>query len=180
MRARLERLALRGVARLTPTASCPRASPISATREKGAEEIRRNAKRGFTARDPARAAPRARLPWSSTTGGSRIIRACAETETVLNLHVGSAGFAKMPPGALMLELGATMFQAMAFQSCAEWRSGWPARYPELKIAMSEGGIAWVGGLIDRLDNIMGRSGYGRAGRQSISPSDCLDATSGSA
>ena len=75
----------------------------------------------------------------------------------------------------MLELGATMFQAMAFQSCAEWLwSGWPARYPELKIAMSEGGIAWVGGLIDRLDNIMGRSGYGSGWPdKSISPSDCL-------
>ena len=26
--------------------------------------------------------------------------------------------------------------------------------------MSEGGIAWVGGLIDRVDNLMARSGYG--------------------
>jgi predicted TIM-barrel fold metal-dependent hydrolase len=80
---------------------------------------------------------------------------------VLSLHVGSAGFVPMPKGAPMLELGATMFQADAFTSCAQWLwSGWPARYPELKITMSEGGIAWVAGLIDRLDNIMARSGYG--------------------
>ena len=64
---------------------------------------------------------------------------------------------------------------MAFQSCAEWLwSGWPARFPELKIAMSEGGIAWVAGLIDRLDNIMARSGYGSGWQdKKIGPSDCL-------
>ena len=90
-----------------------------------------------------------------------IIRACAETQTVLNLHNGSSGFAQMPAGAPMLELGATMFGPMAITSCAEWLwSGWPARYPELRIAMSEGGIGWVAMLIDRLDNIMTRSGYG--------------------
>ena len=90
-----------------------------------------------------------------------IIRACAETQTVLNLHNGSSGFAQMPAGAPMLELGATMFGPMAITSCAEWLwSGWPAKYPELRIAMSEGGIGWVAMLIDRLDNIMTRSGYG--------------------
>ena len=94
---------------------------------------------------------------------------------MLNLHVGSSGFAKMPPGAPMLELGATLFRPMAFESCAEWLwSGWPARYPELKIAMSEGGIGWVAGLIDRLDNIMARSGYGSGWPdKDVTPSDVL-------
>jgi hypothetical protein len=34
------------------------------------------------------------------------------------------------------------------------------RHPNLKIAMSEGGIGWVAMLLDRLDNIVTRSGYG--------------------
>ena len=34
------------------------------------------------------------------------------------------------------------------------------RHPDLKIAMSEGGIGWVAMLLDRLDNIVDRSGYG--------------------
>ena len=34
------------------------------------------------------------------------------------------------------------------------------RFPDLKIAMSEGGIGWVAMLLDRLDNIVDRSGYG--------------------
>jgi predicted TIM-barrel fold metal-dependent hydrolase len=143
--------------------------------EKGAEEIRRNAKRGFTAVTMPEQPHQQGLPPVFDAYWEPIIRACAETETVLNLHVGSSGFAKMPPGAPMLELGATMFQAMAFQSCAEWLwSAWPARYPDLKIAMSEGGIAWVGGLIDRLDSIMARSGYGKGWpAKDVTPSECL-------
>jgi predicted TIM-barrel fold metal-dependent hydrolase len=143
--------------------------------EIGAEEIRRNAKRGFTAVTMPEQPHQQGLPPVFDRYWEPIIRACAETQTVLNLHVGSSGFSKMPAGAPMLELGATMFQAMAFQSCAEWLwSGWPALYPDLKIAMSEGGIAWVAGLIDRCDNIMSRSGYGSSWPgKDITPSECL-------
>ncbi len=143
--------------------------------ELGAAEIRRNAARGFTAVTMPEQPHKQKLPAIFDAYWEPIIRACAETGTVMNLHVGSSGFPALPPGAPMLELASTLFQSMAFDSCAEWLwSGWPARYPELKIAMSEGGIAWVGGLIDRLDNIMSRSGYGAGWPdKSISPSDCL-------
>ena len=129
--------------------------------ELGAAEIRRNAKRGFRAVTLPEQPHRAGLPAVFDPYWEPIIRACADTETVLNLHNGSSGFAQMPAGAPMLELGATMFGPMAITSCAEWLwSGWPAKYPDLRIAMSEGGIGWVAMLIDRLDNIMSRSGYG--------------------
>lgn len=143
--------------------------------ELGAAEIRRNAARGFTAVTMPEQPHKQKLPPIFDPYWEPIIRACAETGTVMNLHVGSSGFPQMPPGAPMLELAATLFQSMAFDSCAEWLwSGWPARYPELKIAMSEGGIAWVSGLIDRLDNIMSRSGYGSGWPdKSIAPSECL-------
>ena len=46
-------------------------------------------------------------------------------------------------------------------SAAEWLwSEYPVKHPTLKIAMSEGGIGWVAMLLDRLDNIIDRSGYG--------------------
>jgi len=143
--------------------------------EVGAAEIRRNAARGFTAVTMPEQPHKQGLPAIFDAYWEPIIRACAETGTVMNLHVGSSGFPAMPPGSPMIELGATLFQSMAFDSCAEWLwSAWPARYPDLKIAMSEGGIAWVAGLIDRLDNIMRRSGYGSGWPdKSISPSECL-------
>jgi len=142
--------------------------------EKGAAEIRRNAARGFTAVTLPEQPHRHGYPAIFDPHWEPLIRACAETETVMNLHVGSSGFAAMPAGAPMLELGATLFNPMAVTSCAEWLwSGWPARYPELKIAMSEGGIGWVAGLIDRVDNIMARSGYGSNWPGDLSPSDTL-------
>jgi predicted TIM-barrel fold metal-dependent hydrolase len=143
--------------------------------EKGAEEIRRNARRGFKAVTMPEQPHRQGLPSVFDEYWEPIIRACAETETVINLHIGSSGFAEMPPGAPILELGATLFGPMAVTSCAEWLwSGWPVRYPELKIAMSEGGIGWVASLIDRVDNIMTRSGYGQGWPdKKNSPSDVL-------
>ena len=46
-------------------------------------------------------------------------------------------------------------------ACAEWLwSGYPVKYPSLKIAMSEGGIGWVAMILDRLDNITDRGDMG--------------------
>src|SRR5204863_10172735 len=90
-----------------------------------------------------------------------VIAACAETETVISLHVGSSGMADFPAGCPPVQLGATLFGQLSLTACAEWVwSGWAVKYPDLKIAISEGGIGWVAMLIDRLENIVDRSGYG--------------------
>ena len=143
--------------------------------EKGAEEIRRNARRGFRAVTLPEQPHRQGYPSVFDDYWEPIVRACAETDTVLNLHVGSSGFADMPAGAPMIELGATLFGPMAISSCAEWLwAGWAVRYPELKIAMAEGGIGWVAMLMDRVDNLMSRSGYGLGWPdKNVSPRDAL-------
>ena len=64
--------------------------------EKGAEEIRRNAKRGFTAVTLPEQPHKQGLPAIFDSYWEPIIRACAETQTVMNLHVGSSGFTAMP------------------------------------------------------------------------------------
>ncbi len=125
-------------------------------------EIRRNAERGFTAVTFPERPHRIGLPslWD-TTHWDPIIEACVDTDTVITLHVGSSGLADKPDGAPGLQLGSTLFGQASLTACAEWLwSGYPARFPTLKIAMSEGGIGWVAMLLDRLDNIVDRSGYG--------------------
>ena len=67
-----------------------------------------------------------------------------------------------------------MFGQLSLAACAEWLwSGYPARHPDLKIAMSEGGIGWVAMLMDRLDNIVDRSGYGRSYPSDLRPAEVL-------
>ena len=129
--------------------------------EKGAAEIRRNAERGFTAVTLPERPHRIGLPSLFTGYWDPIIEACAETDTVIALHVGSSGGYESPEGAPSLQLGATMFGQLSLAACAEWLwSGYAVKHPNLKIAMSEGGIGWVAMLLDRLDNIVDRSGYG--------------------
>lgn len=129
--------------------------------EKGAAEIRRNAQRGFTAVTLPERPHRIGLPSLFTGYWDPIISACADTDTVIALHVGSSGGYESPEAAPSLQLGATMFGQLSLAACAEWLwSGYAVKHPNLKIAMSEGGIGWVAMLLDRLDNIIDRSGYG--------------------
>jgi len=129
--------------------------------ERGADEIRRNAERGFVAVTLPEQPHRVDMPNLFQGWWDPIIEACAETGTVICLHVGSTGVADMPPGSPMVALGATLFGQLSLSACAEWLwSGYPVKHPDLKIAMSEGGIGWVAMLHDRLENIVDRSGYG--------------------
>ena len=128
----------------------------------GAAEIRRNAERGFRSVTLPERPHRIGLPSIFSGYWDPIVAACAETDTVISLHVGSSGMPDMPEDGPLLQLGATLFGQMALTSCAEWVwSGLPVRFPEVQIAMSEGGIGWVAMLLDRLENVVDRSGYGR-------------------
>ena len=140
--------------------------------EKTAAEIRRNAERGFVAVTLPERPHRIGLPTLFTGYWDPIIEACAETDTVIALHVASSGGYELPEMAPALQLGATMFGQLSMSACAEWLwSGYPLKYPNLKITMSEGGIGWVAMLLDRLDNIIDRSGYGMG--WDIRPSEVL-------
>ncbi len=60
-----------------------------------------------------------------------------------------------------MPLMATLFSQLSLTACTEWLwSGHTVRIPGLKVSMAEGGIGWVAMLLDRLDNIVDRSGYG--------------------
>ena len=154
--------------RIVPLGITYLADPDSA-----AAEIRRNAARGFTSvtfpeRPHAIGLPSlwVREHWDP------IIEAVIETETVVSLHVGSSGLEIGPPGGAPLQIGATLFGQQSLTSCAEWLwSQYPLKHPSLKIAMSEGGIGWVAMLIDRLENMVDRSGYGRG--WDMRPADVL-------
>jgi predicted TIM-barrel fold metal-dependent hydrolase len=66
----------------------------------------------------------------------------------------------------------TLFPVNALIAAAEWLwSGVPLRFPDLAVAMSEGGIGWVPMLIDRVDYVLSHSASG--GESSAWPSALL-------
>ena len=80
--------------------------------------------------------------------------ACAETGTVINLHVGSAGASPNTTDDAPPDVTGVLFFAYAMFAAVDWLySGYPTKHPDLKICLSEGGIGWVAGLIDRLDHM---------------------------
>jgi predicted TIM-barrel fold metal-dependent hydrolase len=145
--------------------------------EAGAAEIRRNAARGFVAVSLPERPDMLGYPSIHTGYWDPILRACAETDTVICLHVASSGaLLSVSPGAPMGGPGATLFQAQAYMSCVDWLWSYKTlEMPTLKIAMSEGGLGWVPMLMDRLDFMMSTSGHGRKQWPSkeLSPTEAL-------
>ena len=118
-----------------------------------AEEIRRNATHGFRALTFSEAPEKLGLPSLHTGYWDPMFAACEETETVICLHVGSSGTAPMTAPDAPPETVAVLFFAYGMYAAVDWLySKVPVRFPKLKIALSEGGIGWVAGLIDRLDH----------------------------
>jgi predicted TIM-barrel fold metal-dependent hydrolase len=79
-------------------------------------------------------------------------RACCETATVVSIHLGSSGRLSIPavdsPPDVMITL-----QPMNIQSAAAdllW-SRVLKKFPELKVALSEGGTGWIPYFLERVD-----------------------------
>jgi predicted TIM-barrel fold metal-dependent hydrolase len=121
---------------------------------RAAEEIRRNADRGFKAVSFSEAPHRLGMPTIHSGYWEPFFAACAETETVISLHVGSAGETPTTSDDAPSGVIGALFGASSFTYAVDWLySGIPMRYPDIKICMSEGGIGWVASVIDRLDHL---------------------------
>jgi predicted TIM-barrel fold metal-dependent hydrolase len=138
-----------------------------------ADEIRRNADRGFKAISFSENPERLGLPSLYTDHWDPVFRACEETETVVNLHVGSSSETIVPSAESPAAVLGALFALNSMIAATDWLfARIPVRFPNIKIAMSEGGIGWVPMLIDRV-NFLGRQLDYRPDFGELSPIDVL-------
>ena len=130
-----------------------------------AREIERNAARGFRAVSfPELPDELTGFPGLMSDYWYPIFRACEETETVVCLHTGSASFILGAGEGWPVDLATSLFPANALLASAQFLwAGVPSRFPNIKIALSEGGIGWVPMYLDRLEYMESHAGQAMHG-----------------
>lgn len=144
--------------------------------ELAAAEVRRNAERGVTAVCFSEIPPFLGLPSIHDPGHfwDPFFRACAETGTVINMHIGSSS--KMPSTSAdaPAAVGSTLTFANACYSLVDWlMSGVLTRHPQLVLAYSEGQIGWIPYVLERADIVWeeNRAWGGVADKVPVPPSE---------
>ncbi len=119
-----------------------------------AAEVRRNVARGVRAVCFSEIPPHLGLPSIHSGHWDPFFVACAETGTVVCMHIGSSS--KMPatspdaPPAVQ----ATLSFGNAMSSLTDFLfSGVLVRFPTLKLAYSEGQIGWIPYILERADDV---------------------------
>jgi predicted TIM-barrel fold metal-dependent hydrolase len=124
--------------------------------ELAAAEVRRNAEKGCRAITFSEIPPFLGLPsiHDKDRFWDPLLQACEETGTVINMHIGSSS--KMPSTSsdAPAAVGSTLTYMNAAMSLTDWLlSGTFERFPDLKIAYSEGQIGWIPYVLERADKV---------------------------
>ncbi|WP_234834726.1 amidohydrolase family protein [Mycolicibacterium stellerae] len=122
-----------------------------------AEEVRRNAARGVHAVSFSENPAGLGLPSMHSDYWDPFLAACAETGTVVNLHVGSSGTVARPAEDSPVPVIVALFPMSGMSAMIDWVfSKIPIRFPDIKIALSEGGVSWVPTALERLQRAFDR------------------------
>ena len=130
----------------------PMAVPVIWDPVQTADEIRRTAAKGCHSLSFTENPAALGYPSFHDDYWDPVWRACCDTGTVLSIHLGSSGRLSIPavgsPPDVMITL-----QPMNIQSAAAdllW-SRVLKNFPQLRVALSEGGTGWVPYFLDRID-----------------------------
>jgi predicted TIM-barrel fold metal-dependent hydrolase len=125
--------------------------------ELAAEEVRRCAAKGAGSVAFSENPTKLGLPSIHSGHWDPFFAACDETNTVINMHIGSSSTltSTSPDAPLTVTMSLTSLNATA--ALVDWLlSGILARYSNLKIALSEGQVGWMPFALERVDSIWER------------------------
>jgi predicted TIM-barrel fold metal-dependent hydrolase len=141
-------------------------------------EVRRCADKGAHAVSFPEGAPALGLPSIYSDYWDPLFAACQETDTVLNLHVGSSSTRVTTAPDAPIDLAICFLFVNSQLAFADWLySGAFERFPDLRVVLSEGQVGWMPFVAQRVDYtwqkcLDGNQPAGRRARQL--PSRLLD------
>jgi predicted TIM-barrel fold metal-dependent hydrolase len=122
--------------------------------EESAREVHRNAERGFRAVCFSEVPVRLGLPSMYSGFWEPFFSACNDTGTVINVHIGSSSQVPNTSEDAPHGLHTANFYTNSSLSLSDWLlCGAFLRYPDLKVAFSEGQAGWIPYLLSRLDGL---------------------------
>ena len=122
--------------------------------ELAAAEVRRNAARGARAVCFSEIPAVLGLPSIHSGDWDPFFAACAETGTVVCMHIGSSSKMPATSGDAPVAVAATLSFGNAMSSLTDFLfSGVLVRFPALKLAYSEGQIGWIPYILERADDV---------------------------
>lgn len=148
--------------------------------EAAAAEVRRCADKGSHAIAFSEGPTALGLPSIHSGHWDVLFQACEETETVINMHIGSSSRSpNTSPDAPLMVMTSLLWQNL-MHAFLDWvTSGKLERFPRLKIVLVEGQVGWMPFVLERLDSLWERrDSYGGAsslaGNLTKSPRQCLE------
>ncbi|MCB0996940.1 MAG: amidohydrolase, partial [Acidimicrobiales bacterium] len=119
-----------------------------------ADEVRRCAAAGSHAVTFSENPTKLDLPSIHSGHWEPFLGACADTETVINMHIGSSSSMPSTSADAPAAVASALTAQNAQGSLADWLfAGVFVRHPDLRIAYSEGQIGWMPYLLERMDTV---------------------------
>jgi predicted TIM-barrel fold metal-dependent hydrolase len=135
-----------------PARFIPMTLPVIWDAEACAAEVRRNAKRGVHSLTFSENPSAMGYPSFHSDYWTPLWEALVETETVMNVHIGSSGRLAITAPDAPMDVMITLQPMNIVQAAADLLWSAPIKkYPTLKIALSEGGTGWIPYFLDRAD-----------------------------
>jgi predicted TIM-barrel fold metal-dependent hydrolase len=135
-----------------PARFIPMALPVIWDAEKCAEEVRRVAKKGVHALTFTENPAAMGYPSFHNEYWNPLWQALCDTNTVMNVHIGSSGRLAITAPDAPMDVMITLQPMNIVQAAADLLWSKPIKeYPDLKIGLSEGGTGWIPYFLERAD-----------------------------